>query len=224
MQKLLLFLLLFSDFASAQVVPIGIIKGKRLPSVNTVNEPNYNNSNATLYGSIKLNVSKLTIKENGFVVLNNSNISTPTIDNARKIIVAGGILDFSITIDDFSSNTAYKYRAYATNSNNETAYSNLMTFTTSTNYCEVNPCKNGASCTSLSSGPICLCTIDFCGDCCAQQASDLACPGGSENLCPQVITNTAASILTIKNNYYNTIIKSTSDNNIWKSTQNIFSK
>ena len=64
MQKLLLFLLLFSDFASAQVVPIGIIKGKRLPSVNTVNEPNYNNSNATLYGSIKLNVSKLTIKEN----------------------------------------------------------------------------------------------------------------------------------------------------------------
>jgi hypothetical protein len=228
MQKLLLFLLLFSGFASAQVIPVGtIIKGKRLPALYSGSETDLNNSSATLYGTIKVNDSKLSIKENGFVVLENSETNLPTTNNARKVMVAGGIADFSITIDDFKSNTTYKYRAYAINSKDEVAYSSVVIFTTYTNFCEINPCKNGATCTSSITGALCLCTVYFCGDCCARLATDppdYSCPGSSFNVCPLIMESSASSTLTIKNNYYNSIIKSTSDNNIWKSTQNIFSK
>lgn len=176
-------------YAHSQVVPIGtVIKGKRLPTLNSDNNPNEDNRSATLYGRIKINDSKLSIVENGFVVLLSSDSRTPDVLNSAKYVVGAGIANFNITINTFSSNTSYKYRAYAKNSKGEYAYSQVITFTTFTDYCEVNPCKNRATCTSYVSGPLCKCTVDYCGNCCAQLA-DSSCPGGGEQVC--TITSTA---------------------------------
>ena len=183
MYKIAILFFIFSYYANSQVVPMGtIIKGKRLPTLNSLNEPDENNKSATLSGSIKINDSKLSIIENGFVVLQSSDSRIPDVLNSSKYVVGAGVADFSITINNFSSNTSYKYRAYAKNSKGEYAYSQLITFTTFTDHCEVNPCKNGASCTSYSTGPLCRCTVSFCGDCCAQLA-DNDCPGGIDNSC-----------------------------------------
>ena len=171
-------------YAHSQVVPIGtVIKGKRLPNLIALDTANTNNRSATLYGRIKINDSKLSIVENGFVVLLSSDSRTPDVLNSSKYAVGAGIANFNITINTFSSNTSYKYRAYAKNSKGEYAYSEVITFTTFTDYCEINPCKNSATCTSYVSGPICKCTVIFCGDCCVQLA-DASCPGGGEQLCP----------------------------------------
>lgn len=184
MYKIAILFFVFSYYANSQVVPMGtIIKGKRLPTLNSDNTPDENNKSATLSGSIKINDSKLTIIENGFVVLQSSDSRIPDVFNASKYVVGSGVADFSITLNNFSSNTSYKYRAYAKNSKGEYAYSQLITFTTFTDWCEVNPCKNGASCTSYSYGPLCRCTVNFCGDCCAQLADPNYCPGGGDNLC-----------------------------------------
>ena len=184
MYKLTFLFLLFSMYAHSQVVPIGtVIKGKRLPNLIALDTANTNNRSATLYGRIKINDSKLSIVENGFVVLLGSDSRTPDVLNSSKYIVGVGIANFNITINTFSSNTSYKYRAYAKNSKGEYAYSQVITFTTFTDYCEINPCKNSATCTSYESGPLCTCTVSFCGDCCAQLA-DSSCPGGGDQLCP----------------------------------------
>ena len=183
MYKLTFLFLLFSMYAHSQVVPIGtVIKGKRLPTLNSDNNPNENNRSATLYGRIKINDSKLSIVENGFVVLLGSDLRTPDVLNSSKYAVGAGISNFNITINTFSSNTSYKYRAYAKNSKGEYAYSQVITFTTFTDYCEINPCKNGASCTSIFDGPLCKCTVDWCGNCCAQ-AAEPSCPGGTDQVC-----------------------------------------
>ena len=184
MYKLTFLFLLFSMYAHSQVVPIGtVIKGKRLPTLNSDNNPDKNNRSATLYGRIKINDSKLSIVENGFVVLLGSDSRTPDVSNSSKYAVGAGIANFNITINTFSSNTSYKYRAYAKNSKGEYAYSQVITFTTFTDYCEINPCKNAATCASTESGPLCTCTVSFCGDCCAQLA-DSGCPGGGDQQCP----------------------------------------
>ena len=184
MYKLTFLFLLFSMYAHSQVVPIGtVIKGKRLPNLIALDTANTNNRSATLYGRIKINDSKLSIVENGFVVLSGSDSRTPDVLNSSKYAVGAGIANFNITINTFSSNTSYKYRAYAKNSKGEYAYSQVITFTTFTDYCEINPCKNSATCTSYVSGPLCKCTVSFCGDCCAQQA-DSSCPGGGDQICP----------------------------------------
>lgn len=183
MYKLTFLFLLFSFYVGAQVIPIGtVLKGKRLPTLLADDRPDDNNNLATLFGSIKINDSKLSIVENGFVVLTNSDSRMPDISNASRYTVGVGIADFQITITTFASNTAYKYRAYAKNSKGEYAYSQLITFTTNTDFCSVNPCKNAATCTSTASGPLCRCTINFCGDCCVQLA-DSSCPGGGDQLC-----------------------------------------
>lgn len=176
-------------YAHSQVVPIGtVIKGKRLPNLIALDTANTNNRSATLYGRIKINDSKLSIVENGFVVLLSSDSRTPDVLNSSKYVVGAGIANFNVTINTLSSNTSYKYRAYAKNSKGEYAYSQVITFTTFTDYCEINPCKNSATCTSYKSGPLCTCTVSFCGDCCAQLA-DSSCPGGGEQVC--TITSTA---------------------------------
>jgi hypothetical protein len=198
-------------YAHSQVVPIGtVIKGKRLPNILAHDNPNTNNRSATLNGSIKINDSKLSIVENGFVVLLSSDPRIPDVSNSSKYVVGAGIADFNITINAFSSNTSYKYRAYAKNSKGEYAYSQLISFTTFTDHCEINPCKNGASCTSYESGPQCKCTVNFCGDCCVQLA-DASCPGGGEQVCPFEPTASNINIkiiqlnesLTISNKWYN---------------------
>ena len=183
MYKLTFLFLLFSMYAHSQVVPIGtVIKGKRLPTLNSDNNPNENNRSATLYGRIKINDSKLSIVENGFVVLLSSDSNTPDVLNSSKYVVGAGIANFNITINTFSSNTSYKYRAYAKNSKGEYAYSEVITFTTFTDYCEINPCKNSATCTSYVSGPLCTCTVSYCGNCCAEPAHS-GCPGGADQVC-----------------------------------------
>jgi hypothetical protein len=205
-------------YAHAQVVPIGtVIKGKRLPTLNSDNNPNENNRSATLNGSIKINDSKLSIVENGFVVLLGSDSRIPDVSNSSKYVVGAGIADFNITINTFSSNTSYKYRAYAKNSKGEYAYSQLISFTTFTDHCEINPCKNGASCTSYESGPLCKCTVSFCGDCCVQLA-DASCPGGGEQVCPFGPTASNINIKIIQLN------ESLSNKNSWYSSQAISSQ
>lgn len=202
-------------YAHSQVVPIGtVIKGKRLPTLNSDNNPNENNRSATLYGKIKINDSKLSIIENGFVVLLSSDPRIPDVSNSSKYVVGAGIADFNITINTFSSNTSYKYRAYAKNSKGEYAYSQLISFTTFTDHCEINPCKNGASCTSYESGPLCKCTVNFCGDCCVQLA-DASCPGGGEQVCPFGPTASNINIKIIQLN------ESLSNKNSWYSSQAI---
>ena len=215
MHKIIYLFLLFSIYSNAQVIPIGtVIKGKRLPTLFSENVPYEDNSSATLYGSIKINDSKLSIVENGFVILLNSDAQSPNISYGRKVMVSGGTANFQTTLNDFASNTTYKYRAYAKNSKGEYAYSQIITFTTFRNYCEINPCKNGASCTSYESGPECKCTVSFCGDCCVQLA-DASCPGGGEQVCPFEPTASNLNIKIIQLN------ESLSNKNSWYSSQAI---
>mgnify|MGYP000323960770 CR=1 FL=1 len=211
MHKIIYLFLLFSIYSNAQVIPIGtVIKGKRLPTLFSENVPHEDNSSATLYGSIKINDSKLSIVENGFVILLNSDAQSPNISYGRKVMVSGGTANFQTTLNDFASNTSYKYRAYAKNSKGEYAYSQIITFTTFRNYCEINPCKNAGTCTSYFSGAECKCTINFCGDCCVQLA-DASCPGGGEQVCPFDPTASNINIkiiqlnesLTMSNKWYN---------------------
>jgi hypothetical protein len=217
MHKIIYLFLLFSIYSNAQVIPIGtVIKGKRLPTLFSENVPHEDNSSATLYGSIKINDSKLSIVENGFVILLNSDPQSPNISNARQVIVSGGTANFQTTLNDFASNTSYKYRAYAKNSKGEYAYSQVITFTTFRNYCETNPCKNAGTCTSYFSGPICKCTIIFCGDCCVQLADD-SCPGGGEQLCPYTSPIAYADNLN-KNKFQNNIIKPATLKYTWVNT------
>ena len=219
MHKIIYLFLLFSIYSNAQVIPIGtVIKGKRLPTLFSENVPYEDNSSATLYGSIKINDSKLSIVENGFVILLNSDAQSPNISYGRKVMVSGGTANFQTTLNDFASNTTYKYRAYAKNSKGEYAYSQIITFTTFKNYCEVNPCKNAGTCTSYFSGAVCLCTINFCGDCCVQLA-DASCPGGGEQLCPDRVDSPIAYADNLdKNKFQNNIIKTATFKNIWVNT------
>ena len=92
------------------MIPIGtVIKGKRLPTLFSENVPHEDNSSATLYGSIKINDSKLSIVENGFVILLNSDPQSPNISNARQVIVSGGTANFQTTLNDFASNTSFMF-------------------------------------------------------------------------------------------------------------------
>ena len=219
MHKIIYLFLLFSIYSNAQVIPIGtVIKGKRLPTLFSENVPYEDNSSATLYGSIKINDSKLSIVENGFVILLNSDAQSPNISYGRKVMVSGGTANFQTTLNDFASNTTYKYRAYAKNSKGEYAYSQVITFTTFRNYCEVDPCKNAASsCTSSTLGAICRCTISFCGECCAQLADPVSCPGGGDQIC-NVASPIAYSDNLDKNKFQNNIIKTATFKNIWVNT------
>ena len=219
MHKIIYLFLLFSIYSNAQVIPIGtVIKGKRLPTLFSENVPYEDNSSATLYGSIKINDSKLSIVENGFVILLNSDAQSPNISYGRKVMVSGGTANFQTTLNDFASNTTYKYRAYAKNSKGEYAYSQIITFTTFRNYCEINPCKNAGTCTSYFSGAECKCTINFCGDCCVQLA-DESCPGGGEQLCPDRVDSPIAYADNLdKNKFQNNIIKPATLKYTWVNT------
>jgi len=177
MFKLTFLFLIISFYVSAQVVPFGtVIIGKRLPTLNTniISFPFV--SLATLKGSIKINDSKLTIVENGFVVLPFSDTRIPDINNASKYLVGSGKEDFEITIHDFTPNTNFKARSYAKNSKGEVIYSKLFNFTTSISPCDTYPapCKGGGFCTFDLENLIiyCNCTPTNCGDCCAQGVND----------------------------------------------------
>lgn len=173
--KIIIIPFLFTSlYAYAQVVPIGtVIIGKRLPTLTTNSTTYRYASFADLRGSIKINDSKLAIIENGFVVLPNSDIRVPDISNSTKYIVGAGINDFENRYT-FNSNTTYKYRAYAKNSKGEYAYSQVTSFITSMNPCEINPCKNGGACSFDFENTMltCECVEPFGGDCCASLSNN----------------------------------------------------
>ena len=197
MKKIIFLFLFISFYADAQVVPIGtVIIGKRLPTLTT-NSITYMHANfATLRGSIKINDSKLAIIEKGFIVLPNSDSRVPDISNSTKYSVGDGSNDFENTYT-FNSNTTYKYRSYAKNSKGEYAYSRVISFTTSMNPCEQNPCKNGGACFFDFENTILTCECDepFGGECCAYLSNN---NGGSywitsgTNTCNAYLQQTAS--------------------------------
>jgi hypothetical protein len=217
---LLIFFIFLVKLIQAQTIPIGtIIKGKRLPSLFVNVTSTSVAADNILQGVIKLNDSKLTINETGFVILSNNSPGTPTISNGRRVIVSAGVHDFSANIDDLPPSTTYKVRAYAINAKNEIAYSNIFIRTTEINFCYVNPCKNGGTCISTLSGPLCQCTNIFCGNCCAQLASDFSdptnfsCPGSSLNSCPDLSNAKIKQINKIKIN--ESLVDRRTEKNIW---------
>jgi hypothetical protein len=221
--KLFLFVCVFvTNLLQAQTIPIGtIIKGKRLPSV-FVNVGSTNNPSANiLEGAIKLNDSKLSIIETGFVLFENSNSSTPNINNSRRVIVSAGVQNFSANIDDLPPTTTYKIRAYAINAKNEIAYSDIFIRTTELNYCYINPCKNRGTCISTFTGPLCQCTTYFCGPCCSQlDSGDITCVGGDLVDCPnngQARANTPKKLRT-----NDPIIDTRLNNNTWSLSSQVF--
>lgn len=217
MKVYLFFIILFvTKIGFTQVIPIGTVsKGKRLPTVSTYYSAEETRHVVSLYGSLRLNDSKLPILETGFVLLPNSDPRLPTLSNARVYIVSGGVQDFSMTDNNFTNATEYKYRSYAKNSNNEVAYSETTVFLTGIDYCDPSPCMNAGICISTISGPICLCTTSFCGNCCATLA-DYSCPGGQDYPCNVVNPNEiAVSIQSKRANYFNTIIRPKANNSVW---------
>jgi len=203
MKIILLPFLLISFFTYAQVVPIGtVIIGKRLPTLTTNSTSFMHASFATLRGSIKINDSKLAIIENGFIVLPNSDSRLPDISNSTKYTVGAGTNDFENTYT-FNSNTTYKYRAYAKNSKGEYAYSQVTSFTTSMNPCEINPCKNGGACFFDFENTIltCECIEPYGGDCCAAYSNNYggnAFTTSGTNTCNAYFQNIASSKKTQK--------------------------
>ena len=222
--KFILFLLIFiiANISNAQTIPIGtIIKGKRLPSLYASAGNGGSVSTNILYGAIRLNDSKLSIIETGFVFFENSNQSLPNINNSRRLIVSGGVQDFSIILDDLPPVSMYKIRAYAINSKQEISYSDVFIHTTEENFCYLNPCKNGGTCTSTISGPLCQCTLYFCGDCCARLADDITCFGGADQVCPFISQSEIATSTQFKQiKYFNNIIKPKNGNIIWSLSTN----
>jgi hypothetical protein len=209
----------------AQVIPVGTIKKtNKLHTISITDigaEPLNNWPRFQFKGTIQQNGSKASIVENGFVFKEGYYGTFPDLQNASRVVqVSNGTADFIATIGDFPQpiskflGTIYSVRAYAKNSFGQVSYSEEIIAQVMYNFCEINPCKNGAGCINYISGPICTCTIAFCGDCCAQLADERACPGGNEQLCPYSIPiakNTNLKFIKINENL--------SNKNIWYSSQ-----
>lgn len=222
---LFIFCFLITKNSFAQVIPVGTIKKtNKLNSVSITDlgaAPLNNWPRFQLKGSIQINGSSSAIDENGFVFKEGYYGTLPNLQNADRIVsVSSGLSDFIATIGDFPQpsskffGTIYSVRAYIKNSFGQISYSDEYIIQVNYNYCELSPCLNGAGCLNSSLGPICLCTIDFCDNCCSAQASDPYCPGGGEVSC-NVNYNIAASTLTQKFKYQNSIIKTNSEVSIW---------
>lgn len=221
----ILLLLVFTDCSFAQVIPVGTIKKTNKLNSVTITDlgaaPLNNWPRFQFKGSIQINGSNAAIVENGFVFKEGYYETLPSLQNADRVVsVSSGFSDFTATIGDFpqpssrSLGTIYSVRAYIKNSFGQISYSDEYIIQVNYNYCELSPCLNGAGCLNSSLGPICLCTIDFCDNCCSAQASDPYCPGGGEFSC-NVNYNIAASTLTQKFKYQNSIIKTNSEISIW---------
>lgn len=220
------------------MIPIGTIsKGKRLPTVTAtwVNSRIVNNwPEVNLRGTVKINDSKLPIIEKGFVMSRNNQVPI-TIQNAEKvIIVSSGSGEYEAWIDgfsnDYSGSRIYYYRAYAINSLNQVSYSKIPINDAGVfiafNYCEQSPCMNNGTCISTIIGPICICAIDWCDNCCSLPANNdpsagpFYCPGNVEYQCTAAVYTTATMSLQ-KIKYYNSIIKSNQTTSIWNLSSKI---
>lgn len=219
----ILLLLVFTDCSFAQVIPVGTIKKTNKLNSVTITDlgaaPLNNWPRFQFKGSIQTNGSNAAIVENGFVFKEGYYETLPSLQNADRVVsVSSGLSDFIATIGDFpqpsSLGTLYAVRAYIKNSFGQVSYSEEYIIQVNYNYCELSPCLNGAGCISGNLGPICLCTIDFCDNCCSALASDPYCPGGGEWSC-NVNYNTAASTQTLKYKYQNSLIKANTQISIW---------
>jgi hypothetical protein len=223
-----IYVLILSNQIQAQVVPIGTMKlTNKLHTLilqDLGSGPDNNWPQFRLKGIIQQGGSKAAIVENGFVFKEGDYGTNPDLQNAYRVVpVSAGTSDYTAIIGNFPQpssgyGTYYAVRAYAKNSFGQVSYSNEYVILVDYNACAINPCKNGAICTSVSATPVCTCTINFCGNCCAQLA-DSGCPGGSENLCN--LSSVASSSESQKNKYQNTIIKPKIGNNIWTTSSTI---
>jgi hypothetical protein len=224
MRKYLLFscLIFLTLYTNGQIVPIGtIIKTNSLNSVNIIlNIPGdiFNTFSYRVQGVVVQGGSKSPIVENGFVIKERNNSLLPDILNAQKISSNNGILDFTKTIDlDTRGGRDYHIRAYIINSFGQVSYSQVREFETPENFCYVNPCFNFGRCINSIAGPLCLCSSIHCGDCCADRAEDVSCPGGQLNNCSRFSRNRIAVNESVnKYNYFNSIIKKSTNNSIWE--------
>jgi hypothetical protein len=218
------FFIFLSVSIQAQIIPIGTIKKTNKLHTLSISdlgaEPLNNWPRFQLKGTIQEHGSKAAIIENGFVFKEGYYGTFPDLQNAGRVVqVSNGTANFIATIGDFPQpisillGTIYSVRAYAKNIFGQVSYSDEYIIQVNYNYCESSPCVNGAGCLNGPFGVICLCTIDYCDNCCASPASD-ACLGGGEWSC-NVSHYTAQSLQTQKYNYQNKIIKSKIDNNIW---------
>ena len=214
----------------AQVIPVGTIKKTNKLHTLSISdlgaEPLNNWPRFQLKGTIQVHGSKAAIIENGFVFKEGYYGTLPDLQNANRIVpVSNGTSDFIATIGDFPQPTSrlegtiYSVRSYAKNSFNQVSYSDEFIIQVNYNYCEINPCMNGAGCINTVFGPLCACTIAFCGDCCAQLADDDNCPNG-EYSCTVAI-NIASSLQSLKNVYQNKIIKTKVGIDVWTTSSTI---
>lgn len=214
----------------AQVIPVGTIKKTNKLHTLSISdlgaEPLNNWPRFQLKGTIQVHGSKAAIIENGFVFKEGYYGTLPDLQNANRIVpVSNGTSDFIATIGDFpqptsiQEGTIYSVRSYAKNSFNQVSYSDEFIIQVNYNYCEINPCKNGAGCINTGVGPLCACTIAFCGNCCAQLADDTYCPNG-EYSCTYA-NNIASSLQSLKNAYQNKIIKTKVGIDIWTTSSTI---
>jgi hypothetical protein len=227
--KLLILFFIFITSINAQVVPFSnIFKINALHTI-TIEDIGYiSNDNWPKFqfkGRFNLNGSKAPIIENGFVIKEGYYGTNPDIYTATRVIqVSSGTDEFISLIDNFPQpsnyyGTIYVARAYAKNSFNQVIYSDEYVFQVYYNFCENNVCVNGGICVSYPSGPYCVCTIDWCGTCCAYPSDPQYCPGGGENDC---FFYSAYSNQSIKRNFENNLIKPNLINtSLWTSSEKI---
>ena len=238
----ILIFLLTNIFCFSQVLPIGsIVKTNKLATIIIVpyytggydggNWPYYNFS-----ASIIKNGSKSPIVEKGFVAKPcTSNLwgTNPTIyDYTIKKVDVVNNLSINSTLNQFSQETngsyidIYSVRAYTKNSFGQVSYSDEVILWVEKNSCVGEfsfdwygvtlylgtNCKNGAKCNNNAGGYTCLCTIDFCGDCCAQLADNTNCLGGGEQACSLPV---AFSNKMLNNRYHNNLLQSNGNSISW---------
>jgi hypothetical protein len=222
-----LYVLSLSNQIQAQVVPIGTMKLTNKLHTLSLQDlgsgPDNNWPQFRLKGIIQQQGSKAAIVENGFVFKEGDYGTNPDLQNAYRIVpVSTGTSDYTAIVGNFPQpssvfGTYYAVRAYAKNSFGQVSYSNEYVILVDYNACAINPCKNGATCTSISASAVCSCTINYCGNCCAQLADPIYCPGGGEQLCPVASPIAYADNLD-KNKFQNNMIKTTTFKNIWVNT------
>lgn len=237
----LLILIIYVNLCFSQVVPLGaIVKKNKLATViiDPNYSSAYGAGNWPIYtfnAVIVKNGSKSPIVEKGFVAKPCTTDlwgTNPTIyDYTIKKIDGVNNLSIISTLNQFSQEAngnyidIYSVRAYAKNSFGQVSYSDEVILWVGKNYCVGEfsydwngvtlyfgtNCKNGGKCNNDGNGYFCSCTIDFCGDCCAQLA-DSNCPGGGEQLCSLPV---AYSNKMLKYRYYNNVLQSKSNTNSW---------
>lgn len=221
-----LLLTLLSGNLFSQVIPVGTItKTNKLVTLNLEEINNWQESGWPYFGFkaiIQHHGSKSPIIETGFVAKEGYYETLPNLQNATKFTSGfGNTYSFEGAMGGFPQPSSmggadYSVRAFAKNSFGQVSYSNEVIIYISYNFCANNPCNNSGGCYNGPFGAICQCTINFCGNCCAEPADPVYCPGGGEFSCNVLYSPgpSAYSNQTIKNKYFNHIIRVKNENAI----------